>query len=464
MQTVSSFLRRKDRVSGPVIALPMPNTLIGIEVEIDRESGAPSTVFPSDYSPEWERKRDGSLHNGYEFVLKAPLKGQQLVDSIYKLYNEPTKANRTYTGSTHIHVDMMDGVDIDALRTLALMTYALESVLYAAGDMSRQWCGFANRLSSAPSEVVEGIMAIKSYTSFINATSVSRYYGLNLQALTKYGSVEFRYFPTAESADELVRWVKLVQIFKKAALEIGTTDKLIALLTTEEGYNSFLATYFSEYSAEVEASGGYEKVRALMQKALIISKTEGRKHKNRQYKETLLTGRYKNVVARAKRKTKKKVLTNVKLHIVDSMSTNAGAPTSGIAVQEYMREHNEAPELTLLIHSTGMVYYVKSYSDQADHCEWTYLNDLGHNHPEKIDMALACEAAIRQYIDEKIAPNWPSVANACHTRLNTALEQLRLWGQDVGPTPAYSTSSEDNYDEDRAVVDSEEYDESEEEF
>ena len=125
---------------------------------------------------------------------------------------------------------------------------------------------------------------MKSYTSFINATSVSRYYGLNLQALTKYGSVEFRYFPTAESADELVRWVKLVQIFKKAALEIGTTDKLIALLTTEEGYNSFLATYFSEYSAEVEASGGYEKVRALMQKALIISKTEGRKHKNRQYK------------------------------------------------------------------------------------------------------------------------------------------------------------------------------------
>ena len=177
-----------------------------------------------------------------------------------------------------------------------------------------------------------------------------------------------------------------------------------------------------------------------------------------------MTGRYKNVVARAKRKTKKKVLTNVKLHIVDSMSTNAGAPTSGIAVQEYMREHNEAPELTLLIHSTGMVYYAKSYSDQADHCEWTYLNDLGHNHPEKIDMALACEAAIRQYIDEKIAPNWPSVANACHTRLNTALEQLRLWGQDVGPTPAYSTSSEDDYDEDRAVVDSEEYDESEEEF
>ena len=79
-------------------------------------------------------------------------------------------------------------------------------------------------------------------------------------------------------------------------------------------------------------------------------------------------------------------------------------------------------------------------------------------------MALACEAAIRQYIDEKLAPNWPSVANASHTRLNTALEQLRLWGQDVGPTPAYSTSSEYDYDEDRAVVDPEDYDESEEEF
>lgn len=450
MQTVSSFLRRKDRVSGPTIALPMPNTLVGIEVEIDQEAGASETVFPQDFTPEWERKRDGSLHNGYEFVLKAPLKGQQLVDSIYKLYNEPTKANRTYTGSTHIHVDMMDNVDVDALRTLALMTYALESILYAAGDMSRQWCGFANRLSSAPSEVVEGIMTIKSYTNFVNVTGTSRYYGLNMQALTKYGSVEFRYFPTAETAEELVRWVKLVQIFKKAALEIGTTDKLIALLTTEEGYNSFLATYFSDYPAEIEASGGYEKVRALMQKALIISKTEGRK-KNKQYQDTLLTGRYKAVVARAQRKIKKRKLsTNVRLQLVDSMTSGAGAPGAADTLRRYREEHGQDPELTLLVHTTGMIYYRKSLGAEQWQNEWAYLTDLPHYHPELIDTALSCEAVVREYIDAMIAPQWPSIAANAQIRLTTSLESLRSWGQDDMPAPAYASSSEDeDYDEER---------------
>ena len=146
------------------------------------------------------------------------------------------------------------------------------------------------------------------------------------------------------------------------------------------------------------------------------------------------------------------------------MSAGGSAPTANVSVREYTQEHGVAPELTLLIHSTGMVYYARPYNGDQSNCEWTYLNDLPHYQAENIDMALSCEAAIRQYIDEKIAPSWPTTANHSHTRLNTALEQLRSWGQDVGPAPAYATSSEDDYDEDRAVDDPEEYDESEEEF
>ena len=216
MQLVGEFLNRGVRGKFQVessIQLPLPDALMGVEVEVDQDTSTEVT-FPSDYYPEWQQKGDGSLVNGYEYVLSFPLAGNALVSAIHKLYQEPTSVKRTFTGSTHIHIDMMDNVSIDALRTLVLMTYALENILYAAGDLSRQWCGFANRLTSAPSEMLEHILAIEDVNTFnYNVNDIGRYYGLNLQALLKYGSAEFRYFPTAESAEELLRWVKLVQLF-----------------------------------------------------------------------------------------------------------------------------------------------------------------------------------------------------------------------------------------------------------
>lgn len=50
MATVSEFIKRKDRkkFSAPTMALPLPETLIGVEVEIDQDAHT-RAVFPEDY-------------------------------------------------------------------------------------------------------------------------------------------------------------------------------------------------------------------------------------------------------------------------------------------------------------------------------------------------------------------------------------------------------------------------------
>lgn len=261
----------------PSYSLPLPSQLVGLELEVDRDSGAAKdTVFPAAFRPEWTKKSDGSLNNGYEYVLTGPLAGDGLVNAVHKLYSGNTQVFRTYTGSTHIHLNMLDGTTLENLQALALLTYAVEGLLYYIGDNSRQWCGFANRMTGAPHAVLENLLGSEVQRRGLrNAlNSAGRYYGLNLAALEKYGTVEFRYFPTATSAEEMLSWVKLVQMLKKAACELGNISNVLETLSDKSKYAEFVQTYLSDYTDAVEASCPFNKVKVLANKALVIANAQ----------------------------------------------------------------------------------------------------------------------------------------------------------------------------------------------
>lgn len=263
-----------DSTQVPTSDLPLPNQLIGLELEVDTDSTSVSTTsFPESYRPEWTRKRDGSLNNGYEYVLTGPLSGQSLVNAVHKLFSGDTRVHRTYTGSTHIHVNMLDGTTLENLQALSLLTYAMEGLLYYIGDNSRQWCGYANRMTGAPHAVLENLLGAdvqrRGLRSALN--SAGRYYGLNLAALEKFGTVEFRYFPTATSAEEMLSWVKLVQIIKKAACDMGNIATVLEVLSDKSKYAEFVNNYLPEYAEAIEASCPYSKVKILANKALVIA-------------------------------------------------------------------------------------------------------------------------------------------------------------------------------------------------
>lgn len=260
MKNVATVLKRKARsiVKSVPREWPLPEQLMGIEVELDPARGSERIKMPANYQPYWREERDGSLRNGREYVLSSPMAGNLLSTAIAQLFSDDPNMDRTATGSTHIHIDMLeDSTPVNTIPVLTMLMFVLEPAVFAAADPGREWCGYTNRLSSAPDVLLGSVLngdletdatALVDVVAGNSAATIGRYYGLNLQALQKYGSIEFRYFPTATTAEELASWVRMVQLCKKAAMELGSLQRVEAVVKDEESYKQFIATYFKEWA------------------------------------------------------------------------------------------------------------------------------------------------------------------------------------------------------------------------
>lgn len=255
---------------------PLPENLMGIELEIENPQGSRRAISDTTEFRAWSRHQDGSLANGREYVLRTPLAGKQLTEAIAEImmYGPFDKNMR---GSTHIHMDMLDpDTSHETLRILILLVYSLEPVLYAVGDKGRMYCGFCNPMETGDAQVIRDAMnpdiSPEMFRDRYNRASPgsSRYYGLNLLALGDYGSLEFRYFPTASTAEELVRYTKLVQCFKKAALSISTVDQLLAIYSNEDSFRSFISTNFPDYMDLFQENTSFILASSSLQKARIV--------------------------------------------------------------------------------------------------------------------------------------------------------------------------------------------------
>src|SRR5690606_33589053 len=110
MRNVAQVLGRQPRkkLVFDKIAWPNNDQLIGLEIEVD-SVGNKRVKFPDlDYSTAWRKTNDGSLRNGYEYVLRNPLAGDALSEAIHEFFVSEPVIHRTSTGSTHIHIDMME--------------------------------------------------------------------------------------------------------------------------------------------------------------------------------------------------------------------------------------------------------------------------------------------------------------------------------------------------------------------
>lgn len=381
MTALTAFLGKAafGKHAGPEVQLPLMDQLVGLELEVDRDAGqAEGTVFPTNYRPQWDQKRDGSLANGYEYVLATPLAGQDLADAVHQLFSGGAQIFRTYTGSTHIHLNMLDGTTIENLQALALLTYAVEGLLYYVGDNSRQWCGFANRMTGAPHAVLENILGPTVDRQGLRRAlnNAGRYYGLNLAALDKYGTVEFRYFPTATSPEEMLSWVKLVQQIKKAACDFGNVANVLEVLSDKSKYAEFVQTYLPEYVEEVEASCPFAKVKILANKALVIASLP-RSTKANWDKKTL-----EEVYFAKPKLTVVPTLKPKDVLFLDHPSGARRLETAGEVARRAMEQGKEA----VLLNYEGSIYFAWSYTmqttgrvvlDASYSYDWLPLYELG---------------------------------------------------------------------------------------
>lgn len=254
MKSVAAILKKSPRSTTEAIKVdwPLKEQLIGIEVEVDNLAGE-RALHPTGYEYMWEQKRDGSLRDGYEYVLRQPQSGDNLSKAISMFFASSPKLLNTPTGSTHIHLDMLEETTTaESVKLMVLLFFMLEPVIFAMYAPEREWCGYTNKLSSAPEQMLGCILNADPETAgmveYLQRTGNDRYYGLNIKALYKYGSVELRYFPTATNKDELIDWIMLAQEFKRAAIDLGSVDNLRTIMDDENSYKNFINQYFGRWN------------------------------------------------------------------------------------------------------------------------------------------------------------------------------------------------------------------------
>jgi hypothetical protein len=208
---------------------PLPSQYVGVELEVENCSPSQQQRL-LDTSHYWEIKEDHSLRDGVEFVLAQPLMGEQLSESLVQFSNSVTRYSVGPRTSTHVHLNMRQDTDtLESLRNLCLLYFMYEDAFFALSDRSRKWCSYCHPFEESPPEPLLAVLRGHNIDAVSASLSDSyqnsnRYYGLNLYALQRYGTIEFRHMPGTRDIDKLRVWIRLLMELKKAATALADEE------------------------------------------------------------------------------------------------------------------------------------------------------------------------------------------------------------------------------------------------
>lgn len=205
---------------------------IGIEIEAEG-----SNLWPKSLNY-WHIDSDGSLRgnpDSAEYVLRSPVRRSRVRSRLEYLTNALKKNNAVISPSdrcgVHIHMNVQT-MDMEDLFKLCTLYYLFENVL-------THWCGedregnlFCLRAKDAEA-LMEELINVKTSGNFSNLTTNSyRYSALNLAALQKYGSIEFRAMRTPEDFNQINTWVVLLLKLKDYIKTFNSEAELMKKVST----------------------------------------------------------------------------------------------------------------------------------------------------------------------------------------------------------------------------------------
>lgn len=233
---------------------------IGLEVELERCDPFLNEVIA--LGGLWSITRDDSLrYNGAEFKFSAPLMGVDLVTAVNELAAAIKKAQdisplycdaheRT---SLHAHVDIRD-FTWEQIQTIVGVFAVVERVLYRYVGKNRHLSVYSVPIYKSM-ESVRSVLAPSDNIHMVRhiLQSQQKYAGLNLQAINKYGSLEFRMHGGTTSADDMLRWVNILQRLVSFSAESGvvTIKTLPEYIVQKTSLLSFAEEVFGVYAPKL---------------------------------------------------------------------------------------------------------------------------------------------------------------------------------------------------------------------
>jgi hypothetical protein len=232
----------------PATELMLGSAYIGVEIEA--ENVPRDITLPVSLSCYWSAHADESLrNNGMEFTFTIPLFGEDAVSAIRGLcsYARDKKWAISQRTGLHVHLDVRD-MEVDDLCKLLCLYSLAEPALYKWIGDAREFNHFCLPWYTAQHGLNKAAQALMmpSREARMLLQEVQRYSGLNLQALAKFGSIEFRQMKTTFDPDRIFTWINFIMALKAHAISTKySLDDIAEEATTGREFldNVFGTTY-----------------------------------------------------------------------------------------------------------------------------------------------------------------------------------------------------------------------------
>ena len=195
--------------------------VIGIEFENELEN------FPREHAghKSFTISSDNSLRNiGVEYVLRVPSSIDIVKNASKELLSEfiKLKPNNSTRASTHIHFDVTK-MNYVQVMLFSVSYFFIEEILSMYAGDSRQNNLFCQRLVDSRQIgncLQQELLNRKPYSTMLFNDSF-RYAALNLSSINKFGSLEFRMFPSVSDTEKLNVWIDALNNIRLASLRFS---------------------------------------------------------------------------------------------------------------------------------------------------------------------------------------------------------------------------------------------------
>lgn len=227
------------------------DSLVGVEVELE---GCRRIDRIMEDAVHWAVVNEGSLRNrGAEFIFIQPFGGKDIIlaleeleEIVGKMGTPPVCSERT---SVHVHVDVRDLSVPEYLNYMLLYLIFERSLFRVCGDerKSNSFCRAVTASQGLIDRIAHMVMDHDSIALEVDRLARERYTAMNVGAVQRFGSVEFRGHKGEWRKEPILRWVNLLLSLKEfSKQEIDWTNMLMDI--SQEGYSEFARRVFRGYT------------------------------------------------------------------------------------------------------------------------------------------------------------------------------------------------------------------------
>lgn len=235
---------------------------IGIEIEVEGNS-----LYTSD-NRYWRVERDGSLRgNGFEYVLQFPINRNEVLTRLKYLKKRFILAKSRIRLSdrcgVHIHINCQEMTVKQVINYVFLYLLLEDFLVHFCGE-DREGNLFCLRAKDATGLIEAIITCVKDQNFNIFQGDNYRYASINLGALSKYGSLEFRAMPTPEDFEAIKYWIDILLYIRDKSLQYLSPEIMIRDIS-RYGAKSFLIKNLGEYLKIIK----YENMNEILDEILL---------------------------------------------------------------------------------------------------------------------------------------------------------------------------------------------------